>query len=168
MVAVVIVVHTSSAEATAQLAAAIAELVRPTDLLLLSGDLGAGKTTFTQGFGRGLGVTEQITSPTFTLVRSYEGRLTLHHLDIYRLSIDEVIDLGLNEMLDGEAVTLIEWGDIVAPLLGADRLEVRLRLGEGDDDRVIELEAVGRWAARDRAVRAAVAPWHLDDGAQRC
>jgi len=164
----VIVVHTDSAAATAHLAAAIAELARPTDLLLLSGDLGAGKTAFTQGFGRGLGVSEQITSPTFTLVRSYEGRLTLHHLDIYRLSIDEVVDLGLNEMLDGDAVTLIEWGDVIAPLLGADRLEVRLRLGDGDDDRVIELEPVGRWAARERAVRAAVAPWCVEEGPASC
>lgn len=171
IVAAVIVVRTSSATATAQLAAAVAELARPTDVVLLSGDLGAGKTTFTQGFGRGLGVTEQITSPTFTLLRSYEGRLTLHHLDIYRLTLDEVPDLGLNEMLDGDAVILIEWGDTIAPLLGADRLEVRLRLPSGDfgdDDREIEIEPVGRWAARDRALRTAVAPWLVEEGEQPC
>lgn len=163
-----IVTRTASAADTAQLAAAVAEMVRPTDLLLLSGDLGAGKTTFTQGFGRGLGITEQITSPTFTLVRGYEGRLRLFHLDVYRLSAEEIPDLGLAEILDGDAVTLIEWGDRIVPLLGPDRLEVRIRLGDGDDDRVIEFETVGRWTARDRTLRAAVAPWSDGGDSQRC
>ena len=164
----VILTRTAAAAETAQLAAAVAEMVRPRDLLLLSGDLGAGKTTFTQGFGRGLGVDEQITSPTFTLVRSYEGRLSLFHLDVYRLGIDEVADLGLSELLDGDAVTVIEWGDTIAPLLGADRLEVRIHLAEGDDDRLIEIETVGSWAARDRALRAALAPWIADEDSTPC
>ena len=91
-----VVATTSSASATADLAAALAELAQPGDLLLLAGDLGAGKTAFCQGFGRGLGVDEQITSPTFTLVQSYTGRLDLYHLDVYRLEqLDEVVDLGL-------------------------------------------------------------------------
>ena len=160
-----IVARTSSAAATAELARALSELARPADLVLLSGDLGAGKTTFTQGFGRGLGVSEQITSPTFTLVRSYRGRLGLHHLDVYRLGLEEVHDLGLNELLDEDAVTLIEWGDTIIPVVGPDRLEIRIRLGDGDDDRVIELEPTGRWALRERALRVAVAPWVDPEGA---
>lgn len=146
------------------MAAAIAELLRPRDVVVLSGDLGAGKTTFTQGVGRGLGIDEQITSPTFTIVRSYTGRLDLYHLDVYRLSeLEEVADLGLGEILDDDAVTLIEWGDRILPLLGTDHLDVRIRLGEGDDERVIELVCTGhRWSARTKALQTAVGPW-LDE-----
>jgi tRNA threonylcarbamoyladenosine biosynthesis protein TsaE len=155
-----IVARTSSASGTLELGEALAELARPSDLILLSGDLGAGKTTFCQGFGRGLGVTDQITSPTFTLARTYTGRLDLHHLDVYRLeSPEEVVDLGLNEVLDEGAVTVIEWGDMIAPLVGADRLEIRIHLGEDDDDRIFEVEPAGVWAARDRVLRSALSRW---------
>jgi tRNA threonylcarbamoyladenosine biosynthesis protein TsaE len=157
----VIIAFTSSAKETGLLAAAVAELVRPGDLLLLAGDLGAGKTTFAQGFGAALGVTERITSPTFTLVSQYSGRLELNHLDVYRLDqVEEVLDLGLAEMLDEGGVTLIEWGDTIIPALPADYLEVRLRLGEGDDDRVAEIQLVGpRWSARSRALSTVLGPW---------
>ncbi len=163
-------VRTDSPASTVGLAAAIAELLQPSDLLVLSGDLGAGKTTFTQGVGRGLGVTEQITSPTFTIVRSYEGRLRLNHLDVYRLEqLDEVTDLGLSELLDDGSVTLIEWGDRILPVLGQDHLEVRIRLGDDDDDRVVELTCTGsRWAARQRALRAAVDAWADGRGGASC
>jgi len=156
-----IIAFTSSADETKQLAAAIAELTRAGDLILLAGDLGAGKTAFAQGFGAALGVTDRITSPTFTLVSQYAGRLELNHLDVYRLDqVDEALDLGLAEMLDDTGVTLIEWGDTIIPALPADYLEVRLRLGEGDDDRMFEIEMVGpRWSARTRALSTALAPW---------
>jgi tRNA threonylcarbamoyladenosine biosynthesis protein TsaE len=152
---------TPSAAATGDLAAALAELAQPSDLILLSGDLGAGKTTFCQGFGRGLGIDEQITSPTFTLVRSYTGRLDLYHLDVYRLEqLEEVIDLGLSELLDDGSVTVIEWGDVIAPVLPQDYLEVRIRLGDDDDARVLDIEPVGqRWSARMRALTTALHPW---------
>jgi tRNA threonylcarbamoyladenosine biosynthesis protein TsaE len=154
-------VRTDSAASTSALAAAIAELLQPSDLVVLSGDLGAGKTTFTQGVGRGLGITERITSPTFTIIRSYDGRLRLHHLDVYRLEqLEEVTDLGLSELLDDSSVTLIEWGDRILPGLGQDHLEVRIRLGDADDDRVVELSCPGpRWGARLRALQTAVAAW---------
>ena len=156
-----IVARTRSAADTVELGHALAELARPTDLVLLSGDLGAGKTTFCQGFGRGLGIDEQITSPTFTLVRSYTGRLDLYHLDVYRLEqINEALDLGLSEMLDDDAVTLIEWGDTITRALPRDYLEVRITFGEGDEDRVLELTPFGsRWQARMRAVGIALASW---------
>jgi tRNA threonylcarbamoyladenosine biosynthesis protein TsaE len=152
---------TSSISQTRELAAALAELARPGDLFLLVGDLGAGKTAFTQGFGAALGVQEPITSPTFTLARVYRGRLELNHLDVYRLAqLDEVLDLGLQELLDGDSVTVIEWGDAIAPALGADYLEVRLGYGADDDDRIVVLRPVGgRWAARTRALTRAVEPW---------
>jgi len=157
----VIIAFTSSSKESTMLAAAVAELVRAGDLILLAGDLGAGKTTFAQGFGAALGVTERITSPTFMLVSRYEGRLELNHLDVYRLDqVEEVLDLGLAEMLDEGGVTLIEWGDTIIPVLPADYLEVRLRLGEGDDDRVFEIQMVGpRWSARSRALITVLRPW---------
>lgn len=150
---------TGAAEETREVAATISGFVRPGDLLLLSGDLGAGKTTFCQGFGRALGVTTPITSPTFTLHHRYRGRLEMHHLDAYRLEeLDEVADLGLAELLDCGGVTLIEWGENILPALPADYLDVAMRLGEGDDDRVVELRPVGRaWSPRMRALGEALA-----------
>lgn len=161
MEAVTIRAATDCAEATTALGAAIAELARPCDLIVLCGDLGAGKTTFTQGVGRGLGIDAQITSPTFTLVRSYTGRLDLFHLDVYRITqLEEVAELGLNELLDDDSVTLIEWGDQISPALPQDYLEISIELGENDDDRTFAFSVVGpTWTARMRALRAALSPW---------
>lgn len=154
---------TKAVEQTKELAAAIADLVQPGDIVLLSGDLGAGKTAFVQGFARAIGIEEQVTSPTFTIARSYEGRLRLHHLDVYRLDhLQEAEDIGLSELVDDEedAVTLIEWGEAVAPVLPADYLAVALAYGEGDDDRLLSLRPIGsRWSARTRALTEAVRPW---------
>lgn len=154
--------RTDSVDSTRALGAALAELARPGDLLLLTGDLGAGKTAFTQGFGRGLGIGEPVTSPTFTLAREYEGgRLALQHLDVYRLEhMDEVFDVGLPEMLDEGGVTVIEWGDAILTALPSDYLELSFGFGSGDDDRVVVLHAVGpSWSARERAVTEALAKW---------
>lgn len=162
--------QTASADQTRQLAAALSELARPGDLLLLIGDLGAGKTAFAQGFGHGLGIEGPITSPTFTLAREYrDGRLVLHHLDVYRLEhMEEVYDVGLPELLDEGAVTLIEWGDAVAPALPADYLEVALSFGGDDDERSVVVRVVGpSWAARARALGQVVAPW-AGTGPQPC
>lgn len=153
---------TRSVDETRALAAALADLARPGDVLVLAGDLGAGKTAFVQGFGRGLGVSDRITSPTFTLVHVYDGgRLPVHHLDVYRLDqMSEALDLGLAEMLDEGGVVLVEWGDAITPVLPHDLLEVRLTLGDGDDDRTIELRAVGGvWTSRMEALEHAVQPW---------
>lgn len=160
--------RTTSPESTRELAAALAELVRGGDLIVLAGDLGAGKTAFTQGLGRALGVEEPITSPTFTLARQYEGgRLRLHHLDVYRFDATaEVLDVGLAELLDdSEAVTVIEWGDAIMPALPHNLLEIRLTLGEGDDDRDIALRTIGSsWAARRRALSTALRSWLVPGG----
>lgn len=151
-------VATTSASGTRAVARAVAELVRAGDLLVLAGDLGAGKTAFTQGLGAALGVTDPITSPTFTLAQRYEGRLRLHHLDVYRLgSLDEVADLDIGELLDDDAATVVEWGDSILGALPADYLEVRFTFGEGDDDRTVAFTAVGpAWAARTGALRRAL------------
>jgi tRNA threonylcarbamoyladenosine biosynthesis protein TsaE len=160
-----IVAATKAVDHTQDLGAAIAELARPGDVVLLAGELGAGKTALVQGFGRGLGITERITSPTFMLARQHSGgRLVLHHLDVYRLEqMQEVFDLGLPEVLDEGGVTVIEWGDAIAPALPADFLEVQLRFGEGDDDRVIEIQPIGpSWNARTRALGQALSPWTIE------
>jgi len=153
---------TKAVEQTKELAATIAALVRPGDIVLLSGDLGAGKTAFVQGFARALGIVEHVTSPTFTIARAYEGgRLRLHHLDVYRLDhLQEAEDLGLAELVDDDGVTLIEWGEAVAPVLPADYLAVALAYGDGDDDRLLSFRPIGpRWSARTRALTEAVRPW---------
>ncbi len=167
-----ITLRTTSRVQTQQLAAALAALAERRDLLLILGDLGAGKTAFVQGFGAGLGVEDQITSPTFALVQSYPGRLTLNHLDVYRLGhVSEAYDLGLEELLDEDAVTLIEWGDSIIQALPNDYLEVRITPGEGDDDRVVEVTVVGRtWRARMNQIANALKPW-LDGestGGEKC
>ena len=153
--------RTISAEETRALAAALAEVVVPGDLVVLSGDLGAGKTAFCQGFGSALGVTGPITSPTFTLHHRYRGRVEVNHIDVYRFDqLDEVVDLGLAELLDSDAVTVIEWGDTIRPALPADYLEVALELGDEDDERTVTLRPVGaRWLARTRVLGEIAARW---------
>ena len=101
---------------TESVGAALGELLREGDLVVLGGDLGAGKTTFVKGVARALGVQEPVTSPTFTIVQEYDGPVPVAHVDIYRLDrVQELHDLGLEELLD-DAVVLVEWGDVVAPL----------------------------------------------------
>ena len=152
--------RSTSPAATRQIAAAIASLARSGDLVVLAGEMGAGKTAFAKGFGAALGVAEPITSPTFTLVHSYDaGRITLHHADIYRLSTtNEVADLALAELLEYDGIVLIEWGDVVAQSLG-DHLLVHLEAPLDDEDaRIITLSGVGRaWAVRWERVEAALA-----------
>ena len=168
-----IAVRTTGVGATRDVGRALAGVVRPGDLVVLSGDLGAGKTALTQGLGEGLEVPDQITSPTFTIAQEYAGRLTLHHLDVYRLEhLHEAIDLDLGEILEEPAVVVIEWGDAIAPLLPADHLEIRITFGHGDDDRCFELQPLGPgWTARDRVLLEALAPWSsaaaTEDGEDR-
>lgn len=160
-----ITLRTNSRAQTQQLAAALAELAVQRDLLLILGDLGAGKTAFVQGFGAGLGVREKITSPTFALVQSYPASLRMHHLDVYRLGhVSEAYDLGLEELLDDEAVTLIEWGDTILQALPNDYLEVRITAGVGDDDRELEVSVIGRsWRERMGRIAEALKPWQVED-----
>lgn len=156
---------TTSSKETQGLAAAVADVVTNRDILMLVGDMGAGKTTFTQGFAVALGIDEVVTSPTFVLMQSYAGRLKLHHVDIYRLDhLQEVIDLGLIELLDEGGVALIEWGNLATPVLPHDFLEVGLRIDEEDDDRRhLTFESVGSaWSAKQKALAEALAPWLVD------
>jgi tRNA threonylcarbamoyladenosine biosynthesis protein TsaE len=127
-----LLLRSDSVATTHAIAGALAKLARVGDVIVLAGEMGSGKTAFAQGFGRALGVTEPITSPTFTLVHSYrgEGKLTLHHADLYRLDrTEEVTDLALAELAEFGGIVLVEWGDVVAATLG-DHLEVRLEFLE--------------------------------------
>ncbi|HEY5096962.1 MAG TPA: tRNA (adenosine(37)-N6)-threonylcarbamoyltransferase complex ATPase subunit type 1 TsaE [Acidimicrobiales bacterium] len=168
---------TSGAGQTRALAGALAPLVVPGDVLLLAGDLGAGKTTFAQGFGAGLGIGEPITSPTFTLVRQYpldrspacgdrdRGVRVFYHADVYRLDhLQEIADLGLGELVEDGGVALVEWGDVAAPLLGRGSLRVALSVPGADEDRrLLTVDApdpawLSRWEALATALRAWAVP----------
>ena len=157
----VISAATKSTEDTRELGTALAGLARAGDVILLSGDLGAGKTTLAQGFARGLGITEQVVSPTFVLARMYKGRLNLIHADAYRMdNLREVTDLDLPELLDDGGVALVEWGDVIAPVLPADFLDLHIDFGDADDDRRFTVRVVGpTWATRAPAVRGVLEHW---------
>jgi tRNA threonylcarbamoyladenosine biosynthesis protein TsaE len=157
----VIAARTKSADDTRELAAAVGALTQAGDTILLIGELGAGKTVFAQGFGRALGVTDPITSPTFTLMHEHAGRLRLLHLDIYRMDrLQEVIDLGLEELLDEGAVALVEWGDAAAPVLPPNFLEVTIAYRDADDERGFSVRSVGpSWSPRLRALADALGRW---------
>jgi tRNA threonylcarbamoyladenosine biosynthesis protein TsaE len=141
---------TRSTDETLALAWAIGELLRPGDVVSLIGDLGAGKTVFARGIARALGVTEPVVSPSFTIAREYDGRVPLVHIDVYRIdTIQELHDLGFDELVRDDAVTVVEWGDAIDALLPRERLDVSLQTGAADDERVVELEGHGpSWHGR--------------------
>ena len=118
--------------------------VKSGDIYLLHGDLGVGKTIFTKGFAQGIGITEPITSPTFTLIQEYEeGRLPLYHFDVYRIGdVEEMYDLGFEGYFYGEGVCLIEWADLIEEILPANhtRITIRKDLEKGFDYRMITVK----------------------------
>jgi len=139
-------VTTHSAEETERLGAALARRLRPGDIIACFGGLGAGKTAFTRGVARGLGVREAVTSPTYTLVNEYlTGRVPLFHFDLYRLrSADELFDIGWEDYLERGGVLCVEWSEHGGPALdGAIRVSLS---PAGDRDREIEIEGGARFA----------------------
>ena len=150
---------TKNAEETRDLAAGLAEALRPGDVLALSGPLGAGKTVFVQGLARGLGMSGVLaTSPTFVILHEYPGRVPLYHFDFYRLErIEEVFGLGYEEFFEGPGVTAVEWADKFPDLFGDSALWVRME-PISESERRIEVEAgpglSGRWTGiREAFVR---------------
>ena len=149
--------RTAGVDETRAIAADVAGVTVAGDLIVLLGDLGAGKTAFVKGLAAAIGSPDPVTSPTFTIAQRYDGgRLTVHHLDAYRLAgPEEAADLALDELLDDDAVTVIEWGDRLQGILPVDRLEIAMAFGAGDDDRVLMIEAGGPgWASRLRELDA--------------
>jgi tRNA threonylcarbamoyladenosine biosynthesis protein TsaE len=151
----------ATAEKTVAAGEAFARVLKSGDIVLLSGTLGAGKTTFVKGVAKGLGVSERVTSPTFTMVREHEcsndlGVETLHHSDVYRVeTLDEVLDLALGELVEDSAVALVEWGELAASVFGRDVMTIEFSVledetrlltvsGELTKDRVQQLDA---WAS---------------------
>jgi len=147
---------TGSPEETRAFAQRLGALLQPGDVLVLAGEMGAGKTAFTKGVALALGIEEQVASPTFTIVREYAASIPLVHVDVYRLDhVQELHDLGLDDLLGEEAITVVEWGDKVSAALPGDRLDIRIEFGEGDDDRVFTIDCAGTsWVARRDAIAA--------------
>jgi tRNA threonylcarbamoyladenosine biosynthesis protein TsaE len=132
-----VVVHAATPDDMKRIGAVLARLLRPGDTVLLGGELGAGKTTLTQGLAAELGVVEPVTSPTFVLVHSYKTAAgwDLLHADVWRLEhLHEVIDLALPELLEDGAAAVIEWGEIAAPALAPDWLHVAITYVLGPSD----------------------------------
>ena len=154
---------------TRALAATVAGALRPGDVVALTGELGAGKTCFVQGAAAALGVQERVTSPSFVLRREYEGSVPILHMDIYRLeTLQEIVDIGYEEVFDRSRVTFIEWGDAMSPLLPQDHLELEFRLPPavpddivpGEEDRRIVVRPRGEnWLRRMPALRAELHTW---------
>ncbi|AMX84753.1 tRNA threonylcarbamoyladenosine biosynthesis protein TsaE [Geobacillus subterraneus] len=134
-----LIVH--SPEETRAIARRLAERLEPGTVIALEGDLGAGKTTFTKGLAEGLGIRQNVNSPTFTIMKQYEGRLPLYHMDVYRLE-DEWEDLGFDEYFAGDGVTVVEWAHLIAGQLPNERLTIHL-LHRGDNERKLVFEPLG-------------------------
>lgn len=120
----------------------IGKRAKPNDVYLLNGELGAGKTTLTKGIGIGLAIESIITSPTFNILKIYEGRLTLYHFDAYRLENQSFYDLGFDEMLDQSGVCVIEWPEMVASDMPSEHLMIEIK--HGDDCRIVQVTCIGK------------------------
>ncbi len=134
---------TKSERETILLGKEFSKILKPGDVVALYGELGSGKTRFVQGVCQGLGVTEVVNSPTFIIMNKYEGRITVYHFDFYRInSIDEIIDLGFNEFVYDDAVSLIEWANFAHEILPKSRYDVFLKFGSEENEREIEIVKV--------------------------
>lgn len=140
------VIETFSPKETFALGEAMGKAAVPGEIYTLVGDLGVGKTVFTQGIARGLGICEPVASPTFTIVQIYEqGRMPFYHFDVYRIGdVEEMEEIGYEECFYGEGLTLIEWGDLIEELLPGKHIEIRIEkdLPMGFDYRRITVSEV--------------------------
>lgn len=136
--------HVASEQAMLELGVLLGERVKPGDLLFLSGDLGAGKTTLVKGIAKGMGIKSDITSPTFQLLKTYYGRYPLNHLDLYRLDVETEVEILELEELTDEGVTVIEWGDIVKDRLFKEYLTIDIDFEETEGSRVVTLIPSGK------------------------
>jgi len=153
----------ATAEDTRSIGEAIAPLLSAGDAIALTGELGAGKTTFAQGLARGLGFPGHVVSPTFTLVREYRsGRLPIVHADVYRLErVQDVLDLELDDAAEG-GVLLVEWGDAVEALLPQGHLVIELGVPGDTEERAVELRTEGQaWLPRWERLERQLEPWRV-------
>ncbi len=136
-------IQTYTEEETKRLANKLSILLRPGDVITLEGDLGAGKTTFTKGLGTGLGIRRTINSPTFTIVKEYEGEVPLYHMDVYRLENSEE-DIGFDEYFNGDGITVVEWANFIEEFLPEERLNIHIKRID-EYKRLITFEPIGSY-----------------------
>ena len=136
--------RTHSPEETQEIGVRLGQQLNPGDIVALIGDLGAGKTCLTQGIARGVGIYKDqiVNSPSYILINEYEGKMPVYHIDLYRLQhLEEIIDLGLEEYLEGDGICVIEWADRMGRLLPQNCIHVRIT-GADEFTRTIEVDAV--------------------------
>ncbi len=136
-------VHIQTEEELISLGEILGRKLKGHTVITLTGDLGAGKTTFTKGIGKGLDIKRIINSPTFTILKVYEGRLTLNHFDAYRLE-DSDDDLGFEEIFDDEGVSVIEWPHFIDDIIPKERLEIEI-IKENDNTRTLTFNPIGTY-----------------------
>lgn len=137
-------IRLNNLEETEEFGIKLGKILKSGDIVCLNGDLGAGKTTLTKSICLGLGVEAYITSPTFTLINQYKGRVPVYHFDVYRLeNVDELYDLGFDEYFYGNGVCIIEWAERIEKLLPRERLVLDIKRGKDMDERVINITAHG-------------------------
>lgn len=132
----------ASLEETQRLAAYIGSQSWPGLVIALDGDLGAGKTTFSKALAAAIGVKEVVSSPTFTIIKEYEGDLPFYHMDVYRLSLEEADELGLDDYFYGHGVTVVEWASLIEELMPEQFLAIRLEYID-EQQRMVHMEAFG-------------------------
>lgn len=139
-------IETHSFEETVELGEKFGKILKPGAVVCLSGDLGTGKTAFTNGIARALGIDAYITSPTFTIVNEYQGKYPLYHFDVYRISdAEEMFDIGFEEYINGDGITIIEWGEVIGYILPPELIKVNILkdLKKGLDVRKIDIDFKG-------------------------
>ncbi len=138
---------TFSSEETVAVAKELGSILKAGDIICLNGDLGAGKTAFTNGIAKALGIKGYVTSPTFTIVNEYQGKLPLFHFDVYRIAdADEMYDIGFEEYINGDGVVVIEWSDLIRDIIPEEqiRIDIRKVMDNGPDARSIKIDFVGK------------------------
>ena len=128
--------NSNKPEDTMNFSKQLATFLRPGDVITLEGDLGAGKTTFTKGLAQGLEIKKNVNSPTFTIIKEYQGRLPLYHMDVYRVE-DSFEDLGFDEYFEGDGVSVVEWAHLIEDQLPQELLAIQIYLADNDSRRII-------------------------------
>lgn len=139
--------HAGSVEKTVELGERLGQILQKGDTVCLTGDLGTGKTAFAGGIARALGIGGYITSPTFTIVNEYEGKLPLYHFDVYRINnTDEMFETGYDEYISGGGVTVIEWAELIKEILPHERIDVNIEKDDmnNTDSRLITIQFRGQ------------------------
>jgi len=143
-----LMIESNSAKQTEEIGQKLATILEPGDIIALTGELGAGKTVLTKGIAKGLEVKETITSPTFTIIREYQGRLPLFHFDVYRIESPQLEELGYEEYFFSDGVSIIEWSERIADKLPKNYLEVAIDYGLKENERKLDFIAHGKWEKR--------------------